>query len=73
MSLDYYIQGFCLSALTLRPSAFYNAAGRRTAVLRGAILPSLLANASQQHGCLSVTMDQCVSDVCGLTFCNNRQ
>ena len=26
VSLDYFVQGFCLSSMTLRPSAFYGAA-----------------------------------------------
>tara|TARA_B100000513_G_scaffold195678_1_gene126957 strand:+ start:280 stop:1992 length:1713 start_codon:yes stop_codon:yes gene_type:complete len=34
VSLDYFIQGFCLSSLTLRPSAFYAAAVKRTRVLK---------------------------------------
>lgn len=34
VSLDYFIQGFCLSAMTLRPSAFYAAATLRTGVLK---------------------------------------
>ena len=31
------LQGFCLSSMTLRPSAFYAAAGLRTSALKGAI------------------------------------
>eukprot|EP00965_Chrysotila_dentata_P211012 6186234-Pleurochrysis_carterae.AAC.2 len=34
VSLDYFIQGFCLSAICLRPSAFYGAAAARTSPLR---------------------------------------
>lgn len=34
VSLDYFIQGFCLSSMTLRPSAFYAAAGLRTSALK---------------------------------------
>ena len=46
VSLDYYIQGFCLSSLTLRPSAFYAAANIRTVAIRSAIWHSTSANAS---------------------------
>ena len=45
MSLDYYIQGFCLSSLTLRPSAFYAAAGLRTNSIRDAIWRGLRTRA----------------------------
>ena len=34
VSLDFYLQGFCVSSLALRQSAFYGAAMHRTAVLR---------------------------------------
>ena len=34
MSLDFYLQGFCVTSLALRQSAFYGAAMHRTAVLR---------------------------------------
>ena len=44
VSLDYYIQGFCLSSMTLRPSAFYAAAGLRTSAIRGAVWDHVLAN-----------------------------
>jgi len=37
VSLDYFIQGFCLSSLTLRGSAFYNSAASRTAAFRAFI------------------------------------
>ena len=47
VSLDYYIQGFCLSSMTLRPSAFYAAAGLRTAALKGAITSAALRNLSR--------------------------
>ena len=70
VSLDYYIQGFCRSALTLRPSAFYNAAGRRTA----AIMPSIYKNATCAGHCGSES-DSLHSqiDLCHLRGCNNKQ
>ena len=46
VSLDYYIQGFCLSSLTLRPSAFYGAAGARTGALRASLWRNVLLNQS---------------------------
>ena len=42
--------GFCLSTMTLRPSAFYGAAGLRTAAIRSAIWRSVRApNASEAY------------------------
>ena len=49
VSLDYYIQGFCLSSITLRPSAFYAAAGLRTVAIRGAIWHAVRANLTAQR------------------------
>ena len=43
VSLDYYLQGFCLASLTLRPSAFYGAATLRTAALRPALVDNVTA------------------------------
>jgi hypothetical protein len=59
VSLDYYIQGFCLSSLTLRPSAFYAAAGLRTTAVRAAIWHAVRANMSADAvaaapGCVTV-------------------
>ena len=83
VSLDYYIQGFCLSMLTLRPSAFYNAANRRTSAVLPSIWRSLRVNISREQtgssGCSLADassfdgMVGCMRDTCGLVGCNNRQ
>lgn len=46
VSLDFYIQGFCLSSLTLRPSAFYGAANMRTRAIRAQIWQGAAAAAA---------------------------
>ncbi|KAL1510577.1 hypothetical protein AB1Y20_006878 [Prymnesium parvum] len=80
VSLDYYIQGFCLASLTLRPSAFYNAARRRTSAILPSIWRHILRNTSYQqssarskhHNCALGGME-CVHQICGLKECNNFQ
>ena len=65
VSLDYYIQGFCLSSMTLRPSAFYAAAGLRTSAIRGAIWRHVLANLTAGKAAMPVggeRMPSCVRD-----------
>ena len=44
VSLDYYLQGFCVTSLVLRSSAFYAAAVARTDPLR----PMIIANATSR-------------------------
>ena len=87
VSLDYYIQGFCLSSLTLRPSAFYAAAGLRTVSIRGAIWNSIRANLTERArtvACVATEaegrrrggpppLDACQWDLCGLRDCNLNQ
>ena len=83
VSLDYYIQGFCLSSLTLRPSAFYGAASARTAAIRAAIWSHVLANASSAAGAgarrcaprdtARLSLEACQHEVCGIRDCNNNQ
>ena len=83
VSLDYFIQGFCLSSMTLRPSAFYAAAMQRTAVLRAHIADSVASAASANATtggpggrpgvaqCLG--RDGCQRDLCGWHSCNLNQ
>jgi len=86
VSLDYYIQGFCLSSLTLRPSAFYGAAGMRTGAIRAALWTSLRQasppslqppaggrSAAQCTRGDHMGLEACQSEVCGLTACNLLQ
>jgi len=84
VSLDYYLQGFCVAALTLRPSAFYNAANRRTSAVLPSIWRHLRANISSTEGFLGravcglamgdfVGLGRCMWSACGLQGCNNRQ
>jgi hypothetical protein len=88
VSLDYFIQGFCLSAMTLRPSAFYAAAGLRTSAIRRAIWRAVVANlsasaSSRLPACGARTLqassqgtpslDACQRELCGVDACNLNQ
>lgn len=83
MSLDYYIQGFCLSSLTLRPSAFYAAASLRTAAVRPAIWMAVRANMSagatgSTPACVAEGtrrgehpgLNACQMELCSISGCN---
>lgn len=82
VSLDYYIQGFCLAALTMRPSAFYNAASRRLDAVRVAVWANVsqgvaAARSSSTRSCLSAKLGKpnihtCVAATCKMR-CNNMQ
>lgn len=83
VSLDYYIQGFCLTSMTLRPSAFYGAASVRTAAVRAAIWRNVSdgwrADAGRSTPCSgggfdgTHAMGDCQRKVCGLSSCNLHQ
>ena len=75
--------------MTLRPSAFYAAAGLRTATIRPAIWKAVLANlsssATTRAGSVAICMrseadhssssaaDGCQRELCGIEACNLNQ
>lgn len=85
VSLDYYIQGFCLSSLTLRPSAFYRAAAQRTLAMRSLLWRGVIevntttagmdaCRRAEQHprsGLLGI--EACQRTLCGISNCNLEQ
>ena len=81
VSLDFFIQGFCLTSLTLRPSAFYGTASARTASLRSHIWRNVssasgaacLHKASRLAEGWSPDLLHCVQKSCRLRRCNTVQ
>ena len=75
VSLDFFIQGFCVAAMTLRPSAFYHAATTRTESFRHIMVANATASSGRTlRGCAARVQTPTISSVslCRWERCNYR-